>query len=275
MNREPASGWTLLVRGFAALVFAFLLLPLLVLIPVSLTSGTLLVLPTPGYSLRWYEDVFHNPLWMNALRNSLIIAAITTSVSVVLGTAAAIGIWRMAPRVRGLALAVVSVPIVTPAVIAAVAMFIFHASLGLGGTMTSIVVAHITIAAPFVVIAVLASLDVFDKRLALAAASLGAPPLSAFRHVMLPILAPGILSGAIFAFLTSFDEIVLVLFLGSPSTRTLPLELFSGIREQMSPSVTVVANLLIVVATAAIIAVEVLRRRATAASTEKAAVPAH
>jgi putative spermidine/putrescine transport system permease protein len=262
-GRKPSgkSAWTFVVRGFAGLVFAFLLLPLLVLIPVSLTSGTMLVLPTPGYSIRWYEDVLHNPIWLNALRNSLIIASITTSVAVVLGTAAAVGIWRLAPRLRGVALAVISVPIVTPAVIAAVAMFIFHAGIGLGGSMTSIVLGHITIAAPFVVIAVLASLDVFDNRLMLAAASLGAPPLSAFRHVMLPIITPGVISGAIFAFLTSFDEIVLVLFLGSPSVRTLPQELFSGIREQMSPSVTVIANLLIVVATAAIIAIELLRRR--------------
>ncbi|MBL8582529.1 MAG: ABC transporter permease [Rhizobiaceae bacterium] len=242
-----------------------MLLPLLVLIPVSLTSGTLLVLPTPGYSLRWYEDVIHNPIWLNGLRNSLLIAAMSTAVSLVLGTAAAIGIWRMAPRSRGLALAVVSMPIVTPAVIAAVAMFIFHAAIGLGGSMASIVVGHITISAPFVVIAVLASLDVFDRRLMLAAASLGASPSRAFVHVMLPIIAPGVLSGAIFAFLTSFDEIVLVLFLGSPSVRTLPQELFSGIREQMSPSVTVVANLLIVVATAAIVSVELLRRRTASA----------
>lgn len=265
MKSNGLSRWTLLVRGLATLVFIFLLLPLLVLVPVSLTSGTLLVLPTPGYSLRWYQDVIHNPIWMNALRNSLIIAAITTSVSLVLGTAAAIGIWRMVPRMRGFAIALISVPIVTPVVIAAVAMFIFHAGLGIGGTMTSIVLGHITLAAPFVVIAVLASLDVFDKRLMLAAASLGAPPASAFRHVMLPILTPGIVSGGIFAFLTSFDEIVLVLFLGSPGMRTLPQELFSGIREQMSPSVTVIANLLIVVATAAIIAVEILRRRTIAA----------
>ncbi|MCO5072169.1 MAG: ABC transporter permease [Rhizobiaceae bacterium] len=261
MISSEHSSWTVLARSFAALVFLFLLLPLLVLVPVSLTSGTLLVLPTPGYSLRWYEDVLKNPIWINALWNSLVIATITTSVSLVLGTAAAIGIWRMSTRARGLAIAVVSVPIVTPAVIAAVAMFIFHAGLGLGGTMSSIVIGHITIAAPFVVITVLASLDVFDKRLMLAAASLGAPPGRAIRHVMLPIILPGILAGAIFAFLTSFDEIVLVLFLGSPSVRTLPQELFSGIREQMSPTVTVVANFLIVVATAAIIALEMLRRR--------------
>ena len=162
---------------------------------------------------------------------------------------------------RGMAIAVISVPIVTPAVIAAVAMFIFHAGIGLGGSMTSIVLGHITIAAPFVVITVLSSLDVFDNRLMMAAASLGAPPYRAFRHVMLPIITPGIISGAIFAFLTSFDEIVLVLFLGSPSVRTLPQELFSGIREQMSPSVAVIANTLIVFATAAIVAVEMLRRR--------------
>jgi putative spermidine/putrescine transport system permease protein len=268
---HAASGrsWTIFVRVSAALVFAFMLLPLLVLIPVSLTSGTLLVLPTPGYSLRWYQDVFHNPIWLNALRNSLIIASITTVVAVALGTAAAIGIWRLAPKVRGIALAVISVPIVTPAVIAAVAMFIFHASVGLGGSMTSIVLGHITISAPFVVIAVLSSLDVFDNRLMLAAASLGAPPPKAFWHVMLPIITPGIVSGAIFAFLTSFDEIVLVLFLGSPSVRTLPQELFSGIREQMSPSVTVIANMLIVVATAAIIAVELLRRRIVVAGEKK------
>ncbi|MCO5083130.1 MAG: ABC transporter permease [Rhizobiaceae bacterium] len=254
-------GWTLFVRVSAAVVFAFLLLPLLVLVPISLTSGTLLVLPTPGYSLRWYEDVIHNPIWINALRNSLVIASITMVAAVVLGTLAAIGVWRLAPKMRGMAIAVISVPIVTPAVIAAVAMFIFHAGIGLGGSMTSIVLGHITIAAPFVVITVLSSLDVFDNRLMMAAASLGAPPYRAFRHVMLPIITPGIISGAIFAFLTSFDEIVLVLFLGSPSVRTLPQELFSGIREQMSPSVAVIANTLIVFATAAIVAVEILRRR--------------
>lgn len=260
-GRASGYGWTILVRIAAFLVFAFLLLPLLVLIPVSLTSGTMLVLPTPGYSMRWYEDVFYNPIWLNALRNSLIIAAVTMSVSLVLGAMAAIGIWRLAPRMRGVALALISVPIVTPAVIAAVAMFIFHAGIGIGGTMTSIVLGHIAISAPFVVITVLSSLDVFDNRLMMAAASLGAPPGKAFWNVMLPIITPGIVSGAIFAFLTSFDEIVLVLFLGSPGMRTLPQELFSGIREQMTPSIAVIANMLIVVATAAIIAVEMLRRR--------------
>lgn len=260
-ERRRIAGRTLFVRAFATLVFAFLLLPLLVLIPISFSAGTLLVLPTPGYSLQWYEDVIHNPVWLNALRNSLVIASITTVAGVVMGTAAAIGIWQLAPRVRGVALAIVSIPIVTPGVIAAVAMFIFYAGIGLGGTMLSIVLAHITISAPFVVIAVLASLDVFDKRLMMAAASLGAPPSRAAWHVMLPMITPGILSGAIFAFLTSFDEIVLVLFLGSPGVRTLPQELFSGIREQMTPSIAVIANVLIVFATAAIISVEMLRRR--------------
>lgn len=255
------TGWTFLVRLAATAVFAFLLLPLLVLIPISFSAGTLLVLPVPDYSVRWYEDVFHNPVWFNALRNSLIIASVTMVSGVLMGTAAAIGIWQLAPKVRGIALALISVPIVTPGVIAAVAMFVFHAGIGLGGTMLSIILAHITISAPFVVIAVLASLDVFDKRLMMAAASLGAPPGRAVWHIMLPIIAPGILSGAIFAFLTSFDEIVLVLFLGSPSVRTLPQELFSGIREQMTPSIAVIANMLIVVATAAIIAVEMLRRK--------------
>ena len=255
------AGWRILSKTAAGLVLAFLLLPLLVLIPISFTSGTLLVLPMPGYSLQWYHDVVANPIWMSAVRNSLIIAAISTAISIVLGTLAAIGIWRMVSKMRGMAMALVSIPIVTPVVVAAVAMYLFHASIGIGGTMTSLVVAHVTISSPFVVIAVLANLDVFDNRLMMAAANLGANPVRAFIHVMLPIILPGVLAGGLFAFLTSFDEIVIALFLTSPSVRTLPIELFSGIREQMTPTVAVIANLLVILAIIATIAAESFRRR--------------
>lgn len=257
------SGWRILGQVSAGLVLAFLLLPLLVLIPISLTSGTLLVFPLPGYSFKWYHDIVDNPIWLAAFKNSLQIAALSTALSIVLGTLAAIGIWRMIPRARGIALALISIPVVTPAVIAAVAMYLFHSKIGIGGSMASIFLAHVTISSPFVVIAVLASLDVFDNRLMMAAASLGANPWRAFYYVMLPSVVPGIVAGGIFAFLMSFDEIVIALFLTSPSVRTLPMELFSGIREQMTPTIAVVAIVLIIVTTIATITAEMFRRKAS------------
>lgn len=248
-------------RVLCALVLAYLVLPLLVVIPLSFTAGELLIYPLPGWSLRWYTQFFTDPLWTGALANSLMIGVAATVLATVLGTLAALGLhgsrFRGKPVVVGLLVA----PLAVPVVITAVATFYFFASLSLVGTYAGLVLAHTVLALPFVVITVSATLQGFDTTLVRAAASLGARPGLAFRTVTLPIIAPGVISGALFAFVTSFDEIVAALFLASPQQRTLPRQIFSGVSETISPTITAAAVVLLVVSVALMAVLEGLRRR--------------
>lgn len=248
-------------RLFTALVMAFLVVPIIVVFPLSFTAGQLLIFPLPGWSLQWYEDFFTNSLWTGALLNSVVIGLAATVLATILGTAAALGLhgsrFRLKPYVMGLLCA----PLAVPIVITAVASFYFLATLGLVGTYAGLVLIHTVLALPFVVVTVTATLQGFDTNLARAAASLGAPPRHAFRTVTLPLIFPGVLSGALFAFVTSFDELVVVLFLASPQQRTLPRQIFSGVSENVSPTIVAAAVVLAVVSMALMAVMEWLRRR--------------
>ncbi len=246
---------------FVVLVLVYLVAPILVVFPLSFTDSEILVFPIPAWSLRWYEEFFTSPLWTGALYNSFVIAVAATILATPLGTMAALGLHGSTSRLKPLVIGFLMTPLAAPIVIVAVALFYFYATVGLLGSYAGMILAHTVLALPFVVVTVLATLQGFDPSVVRAAQSLGAHPFFAFRSVTLPIIAPGVIAGALFAFVTSFDEVVVALFIASPQQRTLPRQIFSGVSENLSPTVTAAAVVLIVVCMGLMLAVELLRRR--------------
>lgn len=253
--------WYYTHRLFCALVLLFLISPILAIIPLSFNSVPFFSYPMPGLSLRWYQDFLFTDRWRGALINSLFVASSVTILSTILGTLAALGLSRPNFPYRNLAMSILISPIVVPVVITAVGMYFFYANIGLLNTYAGLILAHTTLATPFVVITVTATLTGFDHSLIRAAQGLGAQPLTVFQKVILPLILPGMISGALFAFGTSFDEVVVVLFIASPEQRTLPKVMFAGIREQISPTITAAATILIMFSVALLTTVELLRRR--------------
>ena len=253
--------WYFLSRGICFAVLGFLVLPIFVIIPMSFTAGNLLVFPLPGLSLRWYQNILNGDAWIDAAKNSLFIGLSSTALAMVLGTLAATGLSRMNFALKPAIIGFILSPLLIPIVITAVGMYFHFADIGLSGTYLGLILAHTVLAVPFVVITVLASLEGFDNNLLRAAATLGAPPLTAFRRVTMPIIFPGIASGGLFAFVTSFDEIVVTLFLAAPTQRTLPRQILSGVREYVSPGIAAVATLLIVLSALLLLTVQLLERR--------------
>lgn len=248
-------------QGASVLVALFLIVPIAVVIPVSFTAGTLLIYPLPGLSLRWYEEFLSDPGWLASVANSVTIGLATTAIATPLGTLAAIGLTRLEGRSRTLVTALLYGPLATPVIVFAVAAFYLYARHGLAGSLAGVVIGHVVLATPFVVIIVSATLQGFDRTLLRAAASLGAGPAFAFRRVTLPLIAPGVMSGAILAFVTSFDELVVTLFLASPGQRTLPRQIWAGVQESSSPTVVAAATILMGVSLCLMGLVEILRRR--------------
>ncbi len=222
-------------RLFAALVLLFLLAPLLVVVPLSVSSAPSMTLPIPGLSWRWYEDFFTGARWLLAARNSLLVGTLTTLVATPLGTLAAIGIAIGAPRAR-LLLASLCLPVVVPSVIAALAMYLAFIRVGLANSLAGLVLAHSVLGLPYVVLTVLAGTKQFDLALLRAAASLGASRLVILRRILLPLLAPAIGAGALFAFAISFDELIIALFIAGPEQFTLPRQMLASTREFLSPT---------------------------------------
>jgi putative spermidine/putrescine transport system permease protein len=265
-----------LSTGFAVAVFVFLLAPLIIIVPLSFNAepyftftSKMLTLNSDGFSMRWYRDIIDNPQWLEAIGNSLMIALASTVLATVLGTLAAIGLARSNMPFRDFFMAILISPLVVPIVISAAGMYFFYSSIGLAQTHWGIILAHTTLGVPFVVITMTATLSGFDRNLIKAASSLGADPITAFFRVTLPLVAPGMISGALFAFAASFDEVVTVLFLGGPDQRTVPRQMWSGIREQLSPTILAVATLLIIFSSLLLLAVEMLRRRHAAHMPQK------
>ncbi|MDE2804639.1 MAG: ABC transporter permease [Gemmatimonadota bacterium] len=254
--------------AFCALVFLFLVAPILVIVPLSFnaepyftfTEG-MLRFEGEAYSLRWYREIVENEEWRRSLVNSLTIGISATALATVLGTLAALGLANAHMPARRLVTGLLISPMVTPVIISAAGMFFFYSSIGLGQTHLGLILAHTALGIPFVVITVTATLASFDNNLTRAAASLGAGPVRTFRKVQLPLIAPGVLSGGLFAFATSFDEVVVVLFMAGVEQRTIPRQMWAGIREQISPAILAVATFLIGFAVLLLFAVEWLRRR--------------
>ena len=243
----------------AALVF--LVAPILVIVPLSFNAGAFLSFPMPGLSLRWYAELWQTGAWWSSLANSLIVGTGATLIAVVLGTAAAVGLAMARFPGKDVLMAVLISPLVVPLVIVAAGTYFFFIPLGLTGSLLGLTLVHAALGAPFVLITVGATLVGFDRNLVRAGASLGAAPLEVFLRVTMPLIAPGMVSGALFAFITSFDELVVAMFLTGPGQRTLPRQMFDGIRENMSPTILAVATILIVISILLLTTVELLRRR--------------
>lgn len=226
------------------LVALWLVAPTLVVVPMSFNEKKSLAFPPAGFSLAWYENFFANPAWFGSFTTSLNVAVIVAVLATALGTAAAIGSDKMRNRAAGVIRAVLITPMIVPGVVLAIGIYAVYLDQHLVGTYVGYVLAHTMLAIPFVLIAVGANLSVFDERLETAAASLGASRLATFRTINLPLLAPGILSGMLFAFVTSFDEIIVSLFINSPQLKTLPVQIFSSMTRDADPTITAVGTLL-------------------------------
>ena len=253
-------GWGTAVAG--VLVALFLLAPIVVVFPMSLGSSPFLSFPPAEYSLRWYENFFTTPKWMNGVWNSLQAAAVAVSVAVVLGTAAALGVSRVARWARPWLETVFILPLVVPVIILAVGLFYLLAPLGVLGNPMTLGLTHAVLASPYVFITVRAALKGFDPNLELAALNLGASWPTMFRRVMLPIIAPGMIAGGVFAFVTSFDDVVLALFLTNVRSRTLPRAMYEGIAHEIDPTI-IAASALIILLTIAVLAANLLLSRRT------------
>lgn len=257
------------LAGLSYLTLFFLILPILVIVPLSFnaepffsfTDGMLRLDPD-AYSLRWYREMLANPNWLLAIRNSFFIGICATIIATVLGTLAAVGMTSRYMPFKNLITALMLSPMIVPLIIMAAGMFFFYTRYNIAGTFIGIIMAHSALGIPFVMISVTATLSGFDNALYQAGLSLGARPLRAFRDVTLPLIRPGVISGALFAFVTSFDEVVIVIFLAGPGQRTIPRQMFAGLREQINPTILAVATLLILASVLFLISLEFLRRRA-------------
>ncbi|MGC1506709.1 MAG: ABC transporter permease [Sulfitobacter sp.] len=273
--------WYYSFRVICGLIFFFLIAPIMVIIPLSFNAQDfftftpeMLSFDPAGYSTKHYEDFFTNSDWQLALRNSLKIAPVATLLSVSLGTLAAIGLSQSHVPFRRAIMAILISPMIVPLIISATGMYFFYSNpyiptpfgkimlpFTLTGTYVGVVLAHAALGIPFVIITVTATLVGFDNSLTRAAANMGAGPVTTFFRVQMPLILPGVVSGGLFAFITSFDEVVVVLFVGSAGQKTLPWQMFTGLREQISPTILAVATILIAVSIALLFVVELLRRR--------------
>jgi putative spermidine/putrescine transport system permease protein len=256
------------IRAAAGLVLLFLILPIVIIIPLSFNSQPfftftegMLTFQAEAYSLRWYDAILENPNWILAIKNSFFIGFFATIVATLLGTTAAVGLASPAMPLKRIITALLLSPMIVPLIIIAAGMFFFYTRFNLVGTYLGLIIAHAALGVPFVIVTVTATLVGFDRSLYHAGLSLGAHPLRTFMDVILPLIRPGVITGALFAFVTSFDEVVLVLFLAGPDQRTIPRQMFSGLREQINPTILAVATLLVIVSMALLVILEMLRRR--------------
>ncbi|MFD0980985.1 ABC transporter permease [Tropicimonas aquimaris] len=280
--------WHYAYLVICGLIFLFLIAPILIVIPLSFNAEPyftftekMLSFDPTGYSTRWYDmlltfgmtnpeaprdgswwaDAWSNAAWINAAKNSVIIGFFSTVLATCLGTLAALGLSRPEMPFRRTIMAVLISPMIVPIIITATGLFFFYSATGLANTYIGIIMAHATLGIPFVIITVTATLVGFDHSLTRAAASLGADPTTTFFKITMPLILPGVISGALFAFVTSFDEVVVVLFVAAHDQQTIPRQMWNGIREQISPAILSVATILVVISIALLTTVELLRRR--------------
>jgi len=268
---------------FCCIVFFFLIAPLIAIVPISFsrspfmlfTEGMLAWPPEPeAWSLRWYKnmvgmcdaDVVSSTVpcgnkWMRGTVNSLFIGAISTLIATSLGTMAALGLSRPHMPFKGIIMSILISPMIVPLIITAAGMFFFYARINLVYTFTGIILAHVALATPFVVITVTATLVGFDTNMIKASQSLGAKPTRTFFKIIMPLILPGVISGALFAFITSFDEVVIVMFMASLDQLTIPKQMWAGIRQEISPVILCMATCLVVLSIFLLTTVELLRRR--------------
>jgi putative spermidine/putrescine transport system permease protein len=253
-----------LLWAYAIAVFAFLVVPLLVVVPVSFSSGMYLQFPPPGFSLRWYEDYFGDPQWIDATVLSIEIALCVVVLAVAVGALAALAIVRLPFPGIGLVRMVLMTPLIVPSVVVAIAVYSVYVSLHLIGSFLGIVLAHTILALPFTIVLMVAGFQRVDRRLEEASYTMGAGVAWTFRHVTLPILRPSIFAAAIFAFIASWDEIIMVIFIGGGAGTTLPLRMFNYLRTEINPTIAAVSTLLLVFAIVVFATAEGIRLRGNA-----------
>lgn len=288
--------WHYTYLAICAAIFFFLMAPILIVIPLSFNAQPyftfteeMLKFERSGYSMRWYDllltfgmaapeaardgawwrDVWENATWLRAAKNSFIIGIFATLISTSLGTLAALGLSRDEMPYRRFIMALLISPMIVPIIIVATGLFFFYSWVGIADweifghkiPYLGVILAHATLGIPFVIITVTATLVGFDKSLSRAAANLGAGPLRVFFKVQMPLILPGVISGALFAFVTSFDEVVVVLFIGAIDEQTIPRQMWNGIREQISPAILSVATILVAISVSLLVTIELLRRR--------------
>jgi putative spermidine/putrescine transport system permease protein len=260
--------WYFSYRIICALIFLFLIGPILIIIPLSFNvqpyftfTPEMLSFDPAGFSTRWYEEFFASEEWIRSIKNSFMVAIASTIIATSLGTLAALGLSRPEMPYRALIMSILISPMIVPLIISAAGMFFFYSSINLAGTFLGLILAHTALGIPFVVITVTATLSGFDHSLTRAAAGLGANSRTVFFKIMLPLVTPGVISGALFAFITSFDEVVVAIFIAGVEERTIPLQMWGGIREQISPTILAVATLLVLVSVILLTVLELIRRR--------------
>jgi putative spermidine/putrescine transport system permease protein len=254
----------ILMAALGGLTVFYLLAPTLVIVPMSFTRARILSFPPEGFSLQWYERMLTDRQWSSGMVNSLEVAVLTALLATVLGTLAALGLTRGRFPGRALVNALVLTPLIVPVVIIAIGMFGLFVQWRISGSLLGLVIAHTALALPFVVVSVSTSLMTIDRNLELAAANLGADPRRVFTRVTLPMILPGVLAGTIFAFITSWDEVVIAIFLTSARFRTLPVEMWEQVRQVVDPTVAAVATTLLAVTTTLFVVLLVVRRQAPA-----------
>jgi putative spermidine/putrescine transport system permease protein len=255
----------LLLIALGGLTIFFLVVPTLIIVPMGFSSSQILTFPPPGWSLQWYEKMVTDTQWTTGFFNSFQVATVTAIVSTILGTLAALGMVRGRFPGKSVANALILSPLIVPVIIIAIGMFSLYVRWKITGSLVGLVAAHSALAIPFVMINVSTGLRTMDRNLELAAQNLGAGPGRTFTRITFPILLPGVLTGALFAFLTSWDEVVVAIFLTTSKFRTLPVEMWEQVRQVVDPTVAAVATSVLAVTTTVLLLVFVVRRQAPTA----------
>ncbi|MDW5317128.1 ABC transporter permease [Rhizobium sp. PL01] len=260
LNFDRLGGWKWVLLGITGLTSAFLILPIFFIAALSFGSSQWLIFPPPGWTLKWYAMFFADPRWLEAAVTSFYIAVIVTVLSVLIGLVASFGLVRGRFIGKEGLRALFLTPMILPVVVLAVALYAFFLRVGLNGTVTGFVIAHLVVALPFSILSITNALEGFDKSIEDAAVLCGASPLEAKIRVTLPSISHGLFSAAVFSFLTSWDEVVLAIFMASPTLQTLPVKIWATLRQDLTPVIAAASTLLIVVTIALMLLVALLRK---------------
>ncbi|MEO9338510.1 ABC transporter permease [Mesorhizobium sp. SB112] len=260
LNFNSLGSWKWALLFITALVAAFLILPIIFIAALSFGSSQWLIFPPPGWTFKWYRDLFADPRWLEAAWTSFRIAIMVTVLSVVIGLIASFGLVRGRFRGREALRALFMTPMILPVVVLAVALYAFFLKIGLNGTTVGFVMAHLVLALPFSILALTGALEGFDRSIEDAAVLCGASPLEAKLRITLPSISHGLFSAAIFSFLTSWDEVVLAIFMASPTLQTLPVKIWATLRQDLTPVIAAASTLLIAVTILLMLLVAAVRK---------------
>lgn len=263
LTYEKLGWWKWLLGGICALMTLFLMLPIVFIVALSFGSSRWLVFPPPGWTLKWYHELFADPRWIEAALTSAKIGLIVTVLSVGLGLLASLALVRGTFRGRAVLRAFFLTPMILPVIIVAVALYAFFLRVGLSGTLTGFVIAHLVVALPFAIVTISGALETFDPSIEDAAILCGASPWEARFRVTFPAISHGLFSAAIFSFLISWDEVVLAIFMASPSLQTLPVKVWTTLRQDLTPVIAAASTLLVALTILMMIATALIRKGKT------------